>query len=77
MAAQPGIVQRTEQPYAAIRALVTMQTLDEVLPGLHPEARRWLRSQGVQPAGQPFCKYNVIDMDRQLEDEAGFPVAAP
>ena len=39
--------------------------------------RRWLRSQGVQPAGQPFCKYNVIDMDRQLEVEAGFPVAAP
>jgi hypothetical protein len=37
MAAQPGIVQRTEQPYAAIRALVTMQTLGEVLPGLHPE----------------------------------------
>jgi GyrI-like small molecule binding protein len=39
--------------------------------------RRWRRSQGVQPAGQPFCKYNVIDMDRQLEVEAGFPVAAP
>jgi hypothetical protein len=45
MAAQPGIVQRTEQPYVAIRALVTMQTLGEVLPRLHPEVRRWLRSQ--------------------------------
>ena len=30
-----------------------------------------------RPAGQPFCKYNVIDMDRQLEVEAGLPVAAP
>jgi RNA polymerase sigma-70 factor (ECF subfamily) len=77
MAAQPGIVQHTEQPYVAIRALVTMQALGEVLPGLHPEVRGWLRSQGVQPAGQPFYKYNVIDMDRQLEVEAGFPVAAP
>jgi RNA polymerase sigma-70 factor (ECF subfamily) len=74
MAAHPGIVQRTEQPYAAVRALVTMQTLGEVLPALHPKVRR---SQGVQPAGQPFCKYNVIDMDRQLEIEAGFPVAVP
>jgi RNA polymerase sigma-70 factor (ECF subfamily) len=77
MATQPGIVQRTEQPYVAIRALVTMQTLGEVLPRLHPEVRHWLRSQGVQPTGQPFHRYNVIDMDRQLEVEAGFPVAAP
>jgi RNA polymerase sigma-70 factor (ECF subfamily) len=76
MAAEPGIVQRTEQPYVAIRAFVTMQTFGEVVPGLHPEVRRWLRTQGVPPAGQPFCKYNVIDMDRQLEVEAGFPVAA-
>jgi effector-binding domain-containing protein len=76
MAAQPRIVERTEQPYVAIRALVTMQTLGEVLPGLHPEVRRWLRSQGVLPAGQPFFKYNVIDMERQLEVEAGFPIAA-
>jgi hypothetical protein len=30
MAVQPGITQRTEQPYVAIRALVTMQTLGEV-----------------------------------------------
>ena len=36
MATQPGIVQHTEQPYVAIRALVTMQTLGEVLPGLPP-----------------------------------------
>jgi hypothetical protein len=26
-AQQPGIVQRTEQPYVAVRALATMQTL--------------------------------------------------
>lgn len=74
MAAQPGIVERTRQPYLAIRASVTMQTLGEVVPGLHPEVRRWLRSQGVEPAGQPFCRYNVIDTDRTLEVEAGFPV---
>jgi hypothetical protein len=40
-------------------------------------AKRRLRSRGVQSAGQPFYRYNVIDMDRQLEVEAGFPVAAP
>jgi RNA polymerase sigma-70 factor (ECF subfamily) len=77
MAAQPGIVQRVEQPYVAIRAFVTMQSFGEIMPGLHPNVRSWLRSQGVEPTGQPFFKYNVIDMDRQLEVEAGFPVAAP
>jgi effector-binding domain-containing protein len=77
VAAEPGIVQRAAQPYVAIRALVTMRSFGEVMPGLHPEVRGWLRSRGVEPAGQPFFKYNVIDMDRQLEVEAGFPVAAP
>jgi RNA polymerase sigma-70 factor (ECF subfamily) len=77
MPVTPVIAERTEQPYVAIRALVTMQTLGQVVPGLHPEVRRWLRSQGLQPAGRPFFRYNVIDMDRQLEVEAGFPVAAP
>ena len=77
MAAQPNIIQRTEQPYVAIRALVTMQTFGEVMPGLHPEVRSWLRSRSVEPTGQPFFRFNVIDMERQLEVEAGFPVAAP
>ena len=77
MAAQPEITERTEQPYVAIRALVTMQTLGEVMPPLHPEVRRWLEARGSAPAGRPFCRFNVIDMDRQLEVEAGFPVAAP
>jgi hypothetical protein len=77
MAAQPGIIQRTEQPYVAIRTPATMQTLGKVVPPLHPEVLGWLRSRGVEAAGQPFIKYNVIDMDRQLEVEVGFPVAAP
>jgi hypothetical protein len=54
-----------------------MRTPGEVLPAPHPMARRWLRSRGVPPAGQPSYMYNVIDMDRQLEVEAAFPVAAP
>lgn len=77
MAEQPSIVQRTEQPYVAIKAFVTMQTIGEALPALHHEVRNWLVSQDVQPAGRPFFKYNVIDMERELEVEVGFPVAAP
>lgn len=75
MTAEPRIVRRAEQPYIAIRALVTMQELAQVLPALHPETYRWLGSHGGQPAGPPFWKYNVIDMERQLEVEVGVPVA--
>jgi effector-binding domain-containing protein len=77
MPAEPRIVQRTEQPYIAIRAFVTMQELGQVLPGLSPETYGWLGAHGGQPAGPPFFKYNVIDMDRQLEVEVGVPVATP
>jgi GyrI-like small molecule binding domain len=31
----------------------------------------------MPPAGPPFWKYNVIDMDRGLEVEVAVPVAAP
>jgi hypothetical protein len=72
----PIVAERAAQPYMAIRTLVTMQTIGEVLPGLHPQVRRWLRAHGLQPAGQPFFKFSLIDMDRKLEVEDGFPIAA-
>lgn len=72
---EPEIVQRAEQPYLAIKATVTMETIGTVLPSLHPEMFAWLDAHGVRPAGAPFSKYNAIDMQRELEIEAGVPVA--
>jgi hypothetical protein len=77
MIGAPGVVDRAGQPYAAITAVVTMDTIGQVLPGLRPEVRTWLDKAGVPIAGDPFFKYNVIDMARQLEVEVGFPVARP
>lgn len=42
-----------------------------------PEIFGWLGARGIAPAGPPFLRYNVIDMERQLEIEAGVPVASP
>jgi DNA gyrase inhibitor GyrI len=47
------------------------------VPPLNGEAFRWLAARGIAPAGPPFWKYNVIDMARNLEMEAGCPVAQP
>jgi effector-binding domain-containing protein len=58
-------------------AHVTMHNLGEVVPPLTGEVFGWLAQRGVAPAGPPFWKYNVIDMQRGLEVEAGVTVAAP
>ncbi len=76
MLTEPEIIERTAQPYVAIRARVTMQTIGTVLPELHPAVFGWLAERDVPPAGHPFWKYNVIDMERELEVEVAAPVAA-
>jgi effector-binding domain-containing protein len=77
MTTEPEIVELPERPYAAIAASVTMETLGTAVPPLNQEVFAWLGQQGVPPAGPPFWKYNVIDMDRRLEVEAGVPLAEP
>jgi effector-binding domain-containing protein len=70
------IVDRPAQPYVAVRRTITMQTFAEIadrLPGLFG----WLAERGVAPAGPPFFRYLVIDMERELDVEAGVPVAEP
>jgi len=73
----PVVAERPAQPYVAIRAQVTMQTMDDILPPLQPQVFAWLRGRDIPAAGPPFWKYNVIDMDRLLEVEVGVPVTAP
>ena len=71
----PEIVTRAEQPYVAIRGHVTMAEIG-AFAGRTGEVFGWLGARGLAPAGPPFLKYNVIDMMRQLEIEAGVPVGA-
>jgi effector-binding domain-containing protein len=76
MSSAPEIMTRAAQPYVAIRTQVTMQDLGTVVPPLNQEVFAWLGARGAASAGPPFWKYNVIDMMRELEIEAGVPVAA-
>ena len=69
------IMTRTEQPYVAVRGQVPMAGLGE-FAARHREVAGWLGARGLAPAGAPFFRYNFIDMMRELEVEAGFPVAA-
>jgi effector-binding domain-containing protein len=77
MTTEPEISTLPARPYAAIAASVTMETIGAVVPPLNGEVFGWLATRGITPAGPPFWKYSVIDMARNLEVEAGCPVAGP
>jgi effector-binding domain-containing protein len=71
----PTIVHRAEEPYLAIPATVTMETINAAADRL-PELFDWLAERGIEPTGAPFFRYDVIDMRRQLQMQVGFPVPA-
>jgi len=54
---------------------VTVKDLGSVADRI-PEIFGWLGARGIIPAGPPFFRYHVIDMERQLLVEAGVPVAS-
>lgn len=74
--AEPTVEERSEQPYVGITRTITMTTFNEIADRL-PEIFGWLDARGLAPAGAPFFRYHFIDMERELEVEAGVPVAAP
>lgn len=74
MGDEPTVVVRPEQPYVAIAGRVTMQTFGVVADRI-PELFGWLAARQIAPVGAPFLRYNVIDMEREFEIEAGVPVA--
>lgn len=72
---EPKLEHRDEQHYVAIRSQVTMPELGTVLPPLIGEVFGWLGSKGLEPAGAPFWRYLVIDMEAKLEIDVAVPVA--
>lgn len=59
----PEIVERAEQRYVGIRRSVTLTTIGSIADRL-PERFGWLGQRGAPPAGAPFLRYDVIDMER-------------
>jgi effector-binding domain-containing protein len=71
----PEIEQRAAQPYVGISEWVTMETVGSMAQR-YPEIFGWLDARGIAPAGPPFFRYHIIDMERQLFVEAGVPVGS-
>lgn len=71
---QVSVQERTEQPYVGVTASVRMGDFAPVIDGLD-ELSAQLAERGVEPAGPPFFRYKVIDMEREMVIEGGIPVA--
>jgi effector-binding domain-containing protein len=73
---EPRIVERDEQPYMGIRTSVTMPEISGFIDASFPLVFAHLETNSIQPAGPPFVRYHLIDMDGQLDIEVGVPVAS-
>jgi effector-binding domain-containing protein len=51
-----------------------MEGIAGFIDGSFPEVFARLEAENVEPAGGPFLRYNVIDMEGLLEIEVGVPV---
>jgi effector-binding domain-containing protein len=74
---EPKVEDRAEQPYVGIRTQITMKEMGTgVVPRLLGEVFAWLGNHGVAPAGAPFMRFYVINMETKLDIELGVPVAS-
>ena len=71
----PTIVERTAQPYVAIRKRVTIP-FGEVIGPTMDAMFSAVKAKSLQPVGPAFFKYNIVNMP-DLEIEFGVPVAVP
>ena len=77
MITSPKIVEHGERPYVAVKSVVSMKEIGAVAGKFLGEVFGWAAGHGVSPAGAPFFKYNVFDMERGFEIEFGVPTASP
>jgi effector-binding domain-containing protein len=71
----PSIEHRPAQAYLAIAGSVPMHGIPALADRLG-EVFDLLAARGIAPAGPPFFRYHLIDMERELELEVGVPVGA-
>ena len=77
MSESPTIETRIDQPFAAIPVSVRMEELGTVVPPLTGRVFEWLAARGIAPAGPPFWRYVVVDMETKLDLETGVAVSSP
>jgi effector-binding domain-containing protein len=73
---EPKLIERAQQPYLGIRTSVPMTGISAFADAAFSELFAHLATAGVQQTDAPFLRYNLINMEREMEIEAGVPVPA-
>jgi effector-binding domain-containing protein len=73
---KPKLDHRDEQPYMGIRTQVPIRRMKKIIPKSLTELFDWLGKRDVDPAGPPFIRFHVIDMEKDMDIEVGVPVAS-
>ncbi|MCX5514167.1 GyrI-like domain-containing protein [Kaistia algarum] len=72
----PKIVERQAEPFIALRTHVAMDEIDKRAPDLIKALYDGLALRSIERAGPLFFKYNVIDMERELEIDIGVTLSS-
>ncbi len=71
MLSDPQLEQRPLRHYVSIHGKARMHQLPQYLGSMFDELAAWIEQHGVVPSGAAFIRYNVIDMENELEFEVG------
>lgn len=77
MLSKPKIIKREPTPYIGICERMPMNGIKPFVDRSFRQIFTFLEQSGATPTGAAFLKYNVIDMARELEIEAGVPIESP
>ncbi|UJW86288.1 GyrI-like domain-containing protein [Devosia sp. SL43] len=73
MLTEPKIVERADQPYAAILLTLTQPEISEQAPPLIDDVIAWVKSKGGELAGPPYFNYVSFFPGGRMEMQAGMP----
>ena len=70
------VYERPDEHYMGIRVQTPFKGMFTVIDKhLFKELRAWMKQEGVEPAGQPFFRFYIINMEGEMDVEVGIPVA--
>ena len=64
---QPGVYERPDEHYIGIRVQTPFKGMFTVIDKhLFKELRAWMEQEGVEPAGKPFFRFYIINMEGEV-----------
>lgn len=75
MLTQPTIVEKADQPFAAILLTLSQPEIANIAPPLIDDVIAWVKSQGGELTGPPFFNYVGFNPGGTMDMQVGMPTA--